>query len=206
MEIKLTNLSKKFVSNTLFKGLNATFLTNKAYAITGSNGSGKSTLLKIIAGYIAPSSGSVNFTENEILVPKDNHFQHINICAPYLDLVEEFTLAEHIEFHSKFKKVYFDSDLLEEIDKAQLSDSLNKPVQEFSSGMKQRLKIILATCYHSNVLLLDEPTSHLDKAGKEWYNELIKGKINERITLFFSNDEQEFTRFTDNLINIEQLK
>lgn len=204
MEIQLTNLSKKFVSNTLFKDLNANFKANSVYAITGSNGSGKSTLLKIIAGVLAPSKGEVIFTDdNGKKISKDDYFHNISICAPYLDLIDELTLMEHINFHQKFKAPYKNSDVLEEINKAKLGSSLNKSVGEFSSGMKQRLKLILATCYQSELLMLDEPTSHLDNAGKEWYHQLIQGKINNRITLFFSNDEKEFSSFTDTLINIE---
>ncbi|GAA5021511.1 putative ABC transporter ATP-binding protein YybJ [Marivirga lumbricoides] len=207
MEIQLTNLSKKFVSNTLFKDLNACFEPNSVHAIIGPNGSGKSTLLKIIAGVLAPTKGEIIFKKDDgAIIPKDNYFQNISICAPYLELIEELTLIEHIHFHQKFKVPYDDQEVLEEIKNAKLSNSLNKPISEFSSGMKQRAKLILATCYQSELLLLDEPTSHLDKEGKEWYNQLLIRKINNRITLFFSNDEEEFSIFTNKLINIESLK
>ncbi len=205
MNIQLTNLTKKFVSNTLFKDLNANFSSGNSYAVTGPNGSGKSTLLKIISGYLPSTSGTVNLLNNEAIIPKEEYYKHINICAPYLDLIDELTLNEHLEFHGKFKKTHKNTDILSELEKANLSGSLNKPVNEFSSGMKQRLKIILATCYQSEVLLMDEPSSHLDKVGKKWYIDLMTDKIRDRITLFFSNDEEEFIRFTDNLINIELL-
>lgn len=203
MEIQLINLSKKFVNNLLFKDLNQNFQNNNIYAITGSNGSGKSTLLKIIAGYLSPTKGEVKFVKNNIEVLKENYFDYINICAPYLTLIEDFTLKEQLAFHQEFKKPLEGINLNEEIDKAYLTKSLDKPISEFSSGMQQRVKLILATCYQSDILLLDEPTSHLDASGKDWYLNLIKSKINNRITLIFSNEKAEFAIFTEKMINID---
>lgn len=203
MEIQLLNLSKKFINNQLFKDLNYTFQSNNTYAITGSNGSGKSTLLKIISGYLSPTKGEVKYFNEGKEIVKENYFQYLNICAPYLNLIDDFTLREHLNFHQKFKYLLPNTDIEEEIEKANLSKSLDKQINEFSSGMQQRVKLILATCYQSDILLLDEPTSHLDATGKSWYLELLKNKINKRITMIFSNEKVEFVLFTNNLINID---
>jgi ABC-type multidrug transport system ATPase subunit len=69
--------------------------------------------------------------------------------------------------------------------------------------MQQRVKLILATCYQSDVLLLDEPTSHLDATGKQWYLKLLKAKSKNRLTLIFSNEKAEFDIFTEKIINID---
>ncbi len=203
MEIQLINLSKKFINNLLFKDLNFNFHSNNVYAITGSNGSGKSTLLKIISGYISPTKGEVKYFDNSKEVLKDNYFQHINICAPYLNLIEDLTLKEQLAFHQEFNKLMPDIDINDEIEHANLTKSINKPISEFSSGMQQRVKLILATCYQSEILLLDEPTSHLDTIGKEWYLKLMKSKINNRLTIIFSNETAEYDIFTQKMINID---
>lgn len=183
--------------------MNYSFETNNTYAITGENGSGKSTLIKIIAGVIAPSKGKVKFIEKGKTVEKEHIHKILGITAPYLDLIEEFTLNEHLAFHSKFKDSLFGKNIMDEIEIANLNKSLNKSIAEFSSGMQQRLKLILSCCYEAKVLLLDEPTSHLDTKGIEWYKDLIKRTSNERITLIASNNPNEYDEFAKKSLILE---
>ncbi|WP_296620496.1 ABC transporter ATP-binding protein [Marivirga sp.] len=202
MQLILEGLSKKYPKNKLFDNLNHTFETNNTYAITGENGSGKSTLIKIIAGVIAPSKGKVKFIENNQSVEKEEIHHLLGITAPYLHLIEEFTLKEHLDFHSKFKNTLKENDVMDELENANLHHSLNKYIAEFSSGMQQRLKLILCCSYEAKVLLLDEPTSHLDSKGIEWYKSLLKRTNDQRITLIASNDPTEYNDFTKKIINI----
>ncbi|MGM0580795.1 MAG: ABC transporter ATP-binding protein [Bacteroidota bacterium] len=202
MQLILEGLSKKYPKNKLFENLNHTFETNNAYAITGENGSGKSTLIKIIAGVTAPSSGLVKYIENGADIEKENIYRLLGITAPYLNLIEEFTLKEHLDFHSKFKDSLTDENVMDEIENANLHHSLNKPIAEFSSGMQQRLKLILCCSFEADVLLLDEPTSHLDSQGIKWYKDLLKRTVNQRITLIASNDPTEYNDFAKKIVNI----
>ncbi|MGJ3236783.1 ABC transporter ATP-binding protein [Marivirga sp.] len=203
MQLILEGLSKKYPKNKLFDNLNHLFESNNVYAITGKNGSGKSTLIKIIAGVLAPSKGEVKYFDHNKLVEKEKIHQLLGITAPYLNLIEEFTLKEHLDFHSKFRNIRKDLNLKDEIEKANLHQSMNKVVSEFSSGMQQRLKLILCCGFEAKVLLLDEPTSHLDKNGTEWYKDLLNRTIKEKITLIASNDPAEYDDFTKKIINIE---
>jgi ABC-type multidrug transport system ATPase subunit len=203
MQLILEGLSKKYPKNRLFENLNHRFESNNVYAITGENGSGKSTLLKIIAGVLAPSKGDVKYFDHNKLVEKEQIHQLLGITAPYLNLIEEFTLKEHLDFHSKFRNTRKDFNLKDEIKRANLHQSMNKVVSEFSSGMQQRLKLILCCGFEAKVLLLDEPTSHLDKNGIEWYKDLLNRTIEEKITLIASNDPTEYDDFTKKIINIE---
>jgi|10_taG_2_1085330.scaffolds.fasta_scaffold130498_2 ABC-type multidrug transport system ATPase subunit len=202
MQLILEGLSKKYPKNKLFDDLNHTFEINNTYAITGENGSGKSTLIKIIAGVIAPSQGKVIFRENDKLIDKENIHQFLGITAPYLNLIEEFTLKEHLNFHSQFKKTLNGKNVMNELENANLHQSLNKSIGEFSSGMQQRLKLILCCSYEAKVLLLDEPTAHLDSKGIEWYKSLLKRTNDQRMTLIASNDPTEYNDFTKKIINI----
>ena len=202
MQLIFQDLSKKFFKNRLFENLNKVYYTNHVYAITGANGSGKSTLLKIIAGVLAPSKGYVILKDGDITVSKDDFYSKIGICAPYLDLIDEFTLKELIKFQLKFKKAIHQTNIEEEIKLANLDKSWDKPIAEFSSGMQQRVKLILACCFQSEVLLLDEPTSHLDEKGCLWYHDLLKRKFNNRITLIFSNNSKEYISFTEDIYQI----
>ncbi|SMG40723.1 ABC transporter [Marivirga sericea] len=202
MQLVLEGLSKKYPKNKLFEDLNQTFESNNAYAITGENGSGKSTLVKIIAGVTAPSKGQVKFIERGKDVKKEHIYKLLGICAPYLTLIEEFTLKEHLEFHSKFRSLQVGKKLMDEIENANLHNSINKAVAEFSSGMQQRLKLILCCCFEAKVILLDEPTAHLDSKGIAWYKDLLNRTIDEKITLIASNDPAEYNDFAKKIINI----
>jgi len=206
MELELKSLSKKFNKNHLFKNLNLSIIEGETVAITGANGSGKSTLLKIISGLIAPQKGEIIISVNQRTINKEDYHKHINICAPYVDLIEDFTLEEHLNFHSQYKKPIDRNFLSEELKNCGLEPHRNKLVREFSSGMKQRLKLILTCCFNGEILLLDEPSSHLDESGKNWYENIIEKRVNNSITLIFSNDVQEYTNFTKKIVNIGTLK
>lgn len=204
--LEVKGLSKKFGKQKLFEQLNFHLIEKETLAIIGSNGSGKSSLLKIIAGVLPPTKGVVELKINNSLIEKDKIHQHINICAPYLSLIEEFTLAEHLNFHAKFKPLQISVNLEEEVKKSGLELSYHKLISDFSSGMKQRLKLILSFCYVGNLILLDEPTSHLDENGKKWYKNLVSRFSTDRMLIIFSNEAEEYLSITEKIINIESIK
>ena len=76
------------------------FSPRQHYAITGPNGSGKSTLLQVIAGAIAISEGEVRYASGSSAdIPPDQAYRYLSFSAPYLDLVEEMTAMEFLNFH-----------------------------------------------------------------------------------------------------------
>ena len=81
------------------------FEQGQAYAILGDNGSGKSTLLRIIAGMLSPSSGKISYNLKNQAIPEDKIYKHISYCAPGMDIIEEMTLIEFLNFHFKFKQI-----------------------------------------------------------------------------------------------------
>src|SRR5258708_9296186 len=99
MKISLQNLGKRFNREWIFRYFNYDFIPEKTYAITGPNGSGKSTLLQVIGGAITLSEGKVMY-EN---IKSEDVYKHISIAAPYLELVEEMTLTEFLNFHAELK-------------------------------------------------------------------------------------------------------
>ena len=83
--------------------MNYDFSSENNYVILGANGSGKSTLLQVIAGNLTNSEGEIEFKVQSSKVEEDTIYKQLSYCAPYLDLFEEFTLTESIEFQEKFK-------------------------------------------------------------------------------------------------------
>lgn len=103
MTITVEHLSKKFNREWIFKNLTYRFQTGVPVAVTGGNGSGKSTFLQVLSGFIPATEGTVQYEENGKLIPEVKHFEQLDICTPYVELIEEFTLIEFLTFHFKFK-------------------------------------------------------------------------------------------------------
>ena len=204
MRIDLKDAGRRFNQEWIFRNFTYSFHSAGKYAILGPNGSGKSTLLSVILGTLAPSEGTISYTDGSDIAV-EQIYRHISFAAPYLDLVEEFTLQETIDFHFKFKQFHPDIDAVQLMDLLGLAKSQDKALKYFSSGMKQRTKLALACCTNSPLLFLDEPTSNLDKQGMIWYHELIEKFSAGRIVLVGSNQENEYS-FCDHLIQVMDFK
>ncbi|WP_421945674.1 ABC transporter ATP-binding protein [Pedobacter sp.] len=191
MKIVLDNVGRRFNKEWIFRNLSAEFNTGNSYAILGPNGSGKSTLLSVLTGSLTPSEGNISFFDTGDIAVEDI-YKYISLAAPYLELVETFTLREIIDFHFKFKNFVPGVDAQSLVSVLGLEKSVNKQIKYFSSGMKQRTKLALACCSDSPILFLDEPTSNLDVQGINWYLELIENFTKERLTIIGSNQIQEY--------------
>jgi len=202
MNITLEGIGKRFNNREwVIKNLSTSFEQNNTYAITGANGSGKSTLTRMIAGITVPSTGLIKYEYEGKQIEIDQFYQHLTYASPYLDLVEEFTLEELLNFHFKFKKIRTGFTKDELIKKMYLEDSKTKYVSNFSSGMKQRLKLGLALFSQASVTLLDEPTSNMDEKGAEWYTEQIASIMGSRMLIIASNQPFEY-KITDRIIDL----
>lgn len=204
-EISLQNIGRRFNRDWIFRGIDYTFTDNKSYAILGPNGSGKSTLLQVLNGSLAPSSGKLNYTFNGVEIDASDVYQHLSLAAPYLELIEEFTLSEVIDFHFQFKAYKAGIDKNQVIELLAMQSSKNKMIRYFSSGMKQRLKLALAFCADTPMLMLDEPTSNLDTQGVDWYLNLVEKYAAERLTIICSNQEHEYG-FCEERLSISDYK
>jgi ABC-type multidrug transport system ATPase subunit len=204
ISILLTNSGKRYNTEWIFRNINYTFQKGNNYVILGPNGSGKSTLLQLLAGNSILSEGKVEYSINDQKVSEEDIFRHISYAAPYLDLPEEFTLNEMIEFHGKFKKYLIPP--VEVLEKTGLASSANKFIKYFSSGMKQRVKLSLAIMSDTPILFLDEPASNLDKQGIDWYQKLVAEFAKEKLIVVCSNHQTFEYEFCKEQLHIEEFK
>ena len=117
--------------------------------------------------------------------------------------LEEMSAAEFLEFHAVFKPLILPiNDILSEIG---LEAARSKQIRNFSSGMKQRVKLAQAIFSDASLLLLDEPCTNLDAAGYELYHRLISTYCGSRTVIVSSNDPNEYS-FCDQRINIMDYK
>jgi ABC-type multidrug transport system ATPase subunit len=187
MEIRLTNIAKHFGREVVFQNVDLTLASGSRTAILGPNGSGKSTLVQVIGGAIIPTKGSIEHRIGERLVPQEEVYRHVAIASPYLGLYEELSLAQTIDFHRRFKPLRAGLGVQDVARIAYLEQALEKPVQHFSSGMKQRLKLALAILSDTPLLLLDEPGSNLDADAVAWFRALVHEHMADRTVVVASN-------------------
>ncbi len=208
MQISLSNIGKRYNYEWIFRKVNYEFTNSDSYVILGGNGSGKSTLLQVIAGNLISSEGEIKYKINEEKpeVPAENIFRHLSFASPYLELFEEFTLKESIEFQAKFKPFFsgLNSDTI--IGLTQLEKAKDKQLKYYSSGMRQRVRLALAILADTPLLLLDEPTSNLDKKAIDWYQNLITNYTQNRLVIVCSNQLEHEYFFCKKQLSIEDYK
>ena len=203
--IQVQNASKRFHHEWIFKNLDLELSTGDRIAITGGNGSGKSTLLKCLSGAIPLTSGAIQYQSGATQIVEEQWFRSLALATPYLELPEEFTLSEVLSFHFQFKNPLQQRSNAEILEVLGLEKHKSKAISQFSSGMKQRVKLALAIFSEVPFLLLDEPTTNLDKQGVTWYLDLIQQFTQHRIVVICSNDPREFD-FCEKKIAMEDFK
>ncbi len=203
--IQVQNASKRFHREWIFKNLNLELSKGDSIAITGGNGSGKSTLLKCLSGAIPLTSGAIQYQSGATQIVEEQWFRSLALATPYLELPEEFTLSEVLSFHFQFKNPLQQRSNAEILEILGLEKHKSKAISQFSSGMKQRVKLALAIFSEVPFLLLDEPTTNLDKQGVTWYLDLIQQFSQDRIVMICSNDPREYD-FCEKKIAMEDFK
>jgi ABC-type multidrug transport system ATPase subunit len=205
MKIILEQAGKRYGTEWIFKNVNYTFESGKKYAIIGPNGSGKSTLIKLISGGLLKTKGNVIYENEGNKITDEKIWPLVSFAAPYIELIENFTLNELINFHFHFKKTIVDVKKEEIVNLINLIPHKDKYIKSFSSGMKQRVKLGLAIFTDTPILLLDEPTSNFDKNACNWYHQMIEKYIGNRLLIIGSNNEEEY-HFCDNKLCISDYK
>ncbi len=205
MKITLTDAGKRFNRDWIFRHLSYEFTTGFSYAITGPNGSGKSTLLQVLAASVAASEGRLSYLLDDRAVSDDQIYRHVSIAAPYLEVIEEMTLAEFLAFHGRFKPFLPGMDVPTIIHSLQLEKSAHKQIRYYSSGMKQRVKLAQAFFSDTPLMLLDEPCTNLDAEGIALYTSLVRDYGQGRLIIVSSNDLQEYA-YCEKRLNILDFK
>lgn len=204
MKISISNLGKKYSSEWIFKGINASFETGQTVNVIGSNGSGKSTLLKVLSASELPTNGAIQYESKAVIIKADEIYKKINYCAPYVDLPEELSVREIYDFHHQFKPIKLDFQSFVEL--IWLQKQIHKSIKHFSSGMKQRLKLALSLLSESEIVFLDEPTSNLDEKGKSLYNELVESQKEQKLIFIGTNSDHTEMKPSNHTLNIMDYK
>jgi ABC-type multidrug transport system ATPase subunit len=207
MSITITadQVGKKYRKEWIFRRADLALSSGTSYTFVGPNGSGKSTLLQVLSGSLPATEGKLTYSLAGEVLEEENWFRHVSIAAPYLELIEELTLDELLAFHQTFKpfKTGLNPDQI--IDRMVLQRARHKEIKYYSSGMKQRVKLGLAFFSVSPIVILDEPTSNLDRQGMNWYRDEVRQLDADQLLLIGSNQPEEYD-FCPNVIDVMQWK
>lgn len=188
--LRVENLSKLFGDTTVLSGLSLRAEQGAVVSISGPNGSGKTTLLRIVAGLLRPSSGEVAMGEGEG-APWDgvSRRRQVSFVSPDLALYASLSARENLDFFACVRGVDADSDRL--LEHVGLDSGNTDPIDTFSSGMRQRLKLAYALQARPAILLLDEPGATLDETGRGLVRNIVADQREHGLALLASNDPEE---------------
>lgn len=206
MKITLEKTGRRFNKEWIFRNVDAEFASGNRIAVVGGNGSGKSTFLQLISGFLVPSEGKINYTYQNRTIQNENVFRHLALCSPFQELYEDYTAGEMFLFHSRLKKMKNDIGEKEFLETLELQNIKNKALRNFSSGMKQRVKLALAILSDTPVLLLDEPCSNLDRNAIDWYKKLLTEYSGKRLLMVSSNKNEDEMFLCQDYFDVEHFK
>ncbi|MBI5020259.1 MAG: ABC transporter ATP-binding protein [Ignavibacteriales bacterium] len=186
------NIAKTFNNRKIFSEISFSLKERDSIAITGRNGSGKSTLLKILAGVLTPTRGTTDLKINNTTIKPEDYYNQLGLVSPYLQLYDEFTGWENLDFFRRVRNINVEDKYLDELlYKYNIWERRNDYVRTYSSGMKQRLKYAFAMIHKPPILLLDEPTSNLDAEGIATVYNTMEEQKKVGILIVATNDAED---------------
>ena len=178
------DVSLSFGRHEIFKNISLELRGGKVIGIMGANGAGKSTFLKLAGKILKPDSGAVNFYAEK----------KIAAVSPEMKIYDSLTAQENLIFFAKLRGVNLSSEKIFNLGERvglDLKTFGKTRTENFSTGMKQRLKFAILLSVGADIWLLDEPTANLDAAGREKFFKEIQAAKAEKIILLATNDKAE---------------
>ncbi len=193
LSVKAEGVGKDFNRSPVFRDLAFEVSSGESLAVTGKNGAGKSTLVKILSGLLSPTFGTVTYELEGAKAPFEVLRPRLGFVSPYLQLYDEFSALENLEVLSKIRDTEpLKSDRVQGLfHRLNLWHRRNDDVRTYSSGMKQRLKYIVALAHDPILLFLDEPTANLDEEGIDAVKTLLQERGSFSVLILATNDERE---------------
>jgi heme exporter protein A len=191
IRIRIDRLEKSFGGPPIFQDV-ALEASGGLVAVTGRNGSGKSTLLKILAGLLRASRGSVDLLRDERVVPAAERRRLVGWASPEVEFLDELTAAENLELLARAGgSSPTRREIVARLDRTGLRHPDGRRVAEFSSGMKQRVRLAFSLLWDPPVLLWDEPFSNLDDEGIGYGLGVIRELRRRGIVFLATNDRRD---------------
>lgn len=172
--VRTHQLIKSYGAAEVVSGVNMTLRRGEIYGFLGPNGAGKSTVMKMLLGLVRPTGGEIEIFGEKLIPGATEHLKRIGHLIETPVFYEKLTAEQNLELHAEYMGYYKKDAIREALEMVQLIGTQDKPVKQFSLGMKQRLGIARAICTRPELLLLDEPINGLDPEGIQLMRQLFR--------------------------------
>jgi len=190
--LRIENISKKFEKEkAVLNDINIDILPNSCFCLLGKNGAGKSTLFNILANLLNPDSGNILWKGKEINKCLKEFKGSTGFMLDHKVLINEFTGMQFLKFVASIYGLKDDTEskILKITDYFfENQDDLNKKIESYSSGMKQKLSFCSVILHKPDILILDEPFASLDAISSNRLIKFIKQYMKNRIVIISSHD------------------
>ncbi|WP_059050202.1 ABC transporter ATP-binding protein [Paenibacillus senegalimassiliensis] len=171
--VRTRQLTKSYGPAEVVSGVNMNLRRGEIYGFLGPNGAGKSTVMKMLLGLVKPTGGEIEIFGEKLLPGSTEHLKRIGHLIETPVFYEKLTAEQNLELHTEYMGYYKEGAIRDALEMVQLAATYDKPVKQFSLGMKQRLGIARAIVTRPELLLLDEPINGLDPEGIQAMRQLF---------------------------------
>lgn len=186
--IVLEDITKTYAGIEVVKNVSMRVKKGEIYGFLGPNGAGKTTIMKMILNLTKPDMGNIRVFGEIIQKNSYEYLRNIGSIIEYPVFYERLTAWKNLKLHCDYIGFYNEKRIREVLDLVDLKGIENKPVKEFSLGMKQRLGIAKAMITNPKLLILDEPINGLDPIGIKQIRQLLENlKVSYGTTILVSS-------------------
>ena len=210
--LQVKNISFRYKKQAVLENISFNVKAGDHVSIIGESGSGKSTLLKLLYGTYDLNEGRIFWKNIKILGPKHNLIigpEFIKYVAQEFDLMPFITVAENVgAFLSNFYPEEKQTRINELLDVVELTAFAKTKVKELSGGQKQRVALARAIAKQPEIILLDEPFSHIDNFKKQSLRRSLFKYLKEKnITcIVATHDKDDVLSYSDNIVVLHDTK
>lgn len=172
--LQTKQLSKRYKKTEVVTAVNMRVRRGEIYGFLGPNGAGKTTVMRMITNLITPTSGEIELFGAPLTPHSYETMKRMGNIIEYPIFYEHLSARANLELHCEYMGYYDKKAISETLDLVGLAGIGNKPVKDFSLGMKQRLGIARAICTKPELLILDEPINGMDPSGIREIRDLFR--------------------------------
>ena len=184
--LEVERLARHYGEREALSEVSLTLDWGRTLVVFGPNGAGKTTLLRVLATLLRPHEGTVRVLGCELPAAAWQVRGRVGLLAHEPLLYRELTARENLRFHARLHGVS-EERVRELLDAVSMSTRADEPLRTLSRGMVQRVAVARCVLHEPELLLLDEPNSHLDPAALELVEPLI-GSASARTRVICSHD------------------
>lgn len=203
ISLHVIQLAKSFGTKSVFADVTFEH-QNNTLGIAGSNGSGKSTFLKCLGNLLRPTTGTVTWKKDGQSLSQEHVQKVLGYAAPYINLYDELSCRENLAFLTKIRhEGSYENSIEEWIQKTGLKHVADQPFGKLSTGQQQRLRLASALFHDPEILLLDEPGSNLDEAGRALISEISSQFTSSQKMLILASNNLTELKLCEQVFSIE---